>query len=53
MDIGPREIIILAIVVLLLFGSKRVPELAKGIKESIRHVRGAFKDDDSPPNTKG
>jgi sec-independent protein translocase protein TatA len=52
MDIGPREILILAIVVLVMFGSKRIPDLAKGIADTVRQFRGAFKDDDSPTSTK-
>jgi Sec-independent protein translocase protein TatA len=53
MDIGSREVVILAIAFFLLFGSKSVPTLAKGIKKSVRHVRDALKDDDiSPPLTK-
>lgn len=43
MEIGLKEILILAVVLLVLFGSSKIPELAKGIAESIRHVRDAFK----------
>ncbi len=41
--IGTKEIIIIAIVLLLLFGSKKVPELAKNIADAIRQVGDAFK----------
>ncbi len=44
--LGTRELIILAVVLLLLFGAKRIPELAKSIVEAVRHLRGAFKDED-------
>jgi sec-independent protein translocase protein TatA len=47
---GTKEIIIVAAVIVLLFGSKKVPELAKGIGEAIRHIRGGFKDDNSNQN---
>ena len=43
-DIGSKEIIIIAILIILLFGAKKIPELTKGIAESIRHLRGSFKD---------
>lgn len=43
-DIGTTEIIIIAVVIVLLFGSKKIPELAKGLGEGIRHLRNAFKD---------
>lgn len=52
MDIGPREILILAIIILVLFGSKRIPDLAKSITESVRSIRGAFKDEPSSQITK-
>jgi sec-independent protein translocase protein TatA len=44
--LGTKEIIIIAAVIVLLFGAKKVPELAKGIGEAIRHIRGGFKDVD-------
>lgn len=42
--IGSTEIIIVAVVLLLLFGGKKLPELAKGIGEAIREFRKSFKD---------
>ncbi len=38
-NIGTPEIIIIAIVVILLFGGKKIPEFFKGIGESIREFR--------------
>lgn len=46
-DIGTKEIVIIAVVLLLLFGPKKIPELAKAIGDSIKSVRNAFKKDDS------
>ncbi len=45
--LGTREIVILAVVLLVLFGSKKIPELAKSIVEAVRHLKGAFKDEDT------
>jgi TatA/E family protein of Tat protein translocase len=45
--LGTREIIIIAVVVVLLFGSKKIPELTKSIADAVRHLMGAFKDVDS------
>lgn len=42
--LGTKEIVILAVVLVLLFGTKKIPELAKSITEAIRHLRGAFRD---------
>ncbi len=44
--LGAKEIVIIAVVLVLLFGSKKIPELAKGITDAIKHLRGAFKDAD-------
>ena len=41
--LGTKEIVILAVAGILLFGTKRIPELAKGIVEAINHFRNAFK----------
>jgi sec-independent protein translocase protein TatA len=50
--LGTKEIIILAVILVLLFGSKKIPELTKSIVEAIRNLRGAFSDDDSHNNKK-
>lgn len=39
---GGWEWIIIALVVLLLFGAKRLPELAKGLGQGIREFKGAM-----------
>lgn len=44
--LGTREIVLIVVVIVLLFGSRQLPALARGITESIRHLRSAFKDDD-------
>jgi sec-independent protein translocase protein TatA len=38
-NIGGGELIILLVIVLLLFGAKRLPELAKGLGTGIREFR--------------
>lgn len=45
-NLGTKELIIIAIVVVLLFGAKKIPELTKAVADSIRHIRGASKDGD-------
>ena len=44
--IGTTEIIVIAIVILVLFGGKKLPELVKGIAAAIKEFRHAFKDKD-------
>ena len=47
MRIGPLgiwEILIILVVVLLIFGPRRLPEMAKGIGQSVREFRKGIKD---------
>lgn len=42
-NIGAPEFIIVALVVVVLFGSKKIPEFMKGIGEAIKEFRNASK----------
>lgn len=42
---GTTEIIVVAVVLLVLFGGKKLPELAHGIAEAIKEFRKAFTGD--------
>lgn len=61
MRIGPLgifEILLILVVVLLIFGPKRLPEMAKGIGQSVREFRKGVKDirndiEDDVQGTKG
>jgi len=44
LGLGPREIVIVAAILVLLFGAKKIPELARGMGEAIRHIRKGFSD---------
>ena len=37
MNLGPTEILIIAFVVLLLFGGKKIPELMKGLGKGVKN----------------
>jgi len=41
---GMQEMMLVMVVVLLLFGSKRLPDLARGIGKSMREFRKAAED---------
>jgi TatA/E family protein of Tat protein translocase len=41
--LGTREIIIIAVIIILLFGSKKIPELAKNLVEAVKNLTGIFK----------
>jgi sec-independent protein translocase protein TatA len=43
---SPMDILVVVIVFVLLFGGKKIPELAKGLGEGIKHFKSAIKDDD-------
>jgi len=43
-NIGGPEAILLALMFLLFFGAKKLPELAKGVGDSIREVKKATKE---------
>ena len=44
---GLTEIIILFLIILILFGAKRIPDLFKAIGSSIKGFKKEIKDDDS------
>lgn len=39
------EIIIIAVILLVLFGGKKLPELGKGLGDSIKEFKKSLKDD--------
>lgn len=40
-SLGPSELIIIALIVLLLFGGKKIPELMRGMGKGIREFNNA------------
>jgi sec-independent protein translocase protein TatA len=52
MDIGWPEILIIAAVILVLFGSKKLPDAARSLGRSMRILKTEIKDlhDDDKPN---
>jgi sec-independent protein translocase protein TatA len=54
MDIGWPEILIIAVVILVLFGSKKLPDAARSLGRSMRILKSEVKgmhDDDPAPAT--
>jgi sec-independent protein translocase protein TatA len=45
-SIGFPELVVILIVAMLLFGGKKIPEVAKGLGAGIRNFREALKGDD-------
>ena len=44
--LGTREIIIVAGILVLLFGSKKIADLARSVAEAVKILRGSFSDDE-------
>ena len=44
--LGVPELVIIAILVLFLFGGKKLPEMGKGIGEGIRNFKKSIKGDE-------
>ena len=44
-NIGLTEIIVVAVIVLALFGAKKLPELVRGVAKAIKEFRSASKND--------
>jgi len=49
--LGTGEIILLIVIILLLFGAKRIPDLARGIGKGIREFKDA-RNGDEPKDDK-
>ncbi len=45
------ELLVIALVILLLFGGKKIPELAKGLGSGIKNFKKAVKDDENIAST--
>jgi sec-independent protein translocase protein TatA len=43
---GAAEILLILLIVVLLFGARRIPELARGLGEGIRNFRSSVKEED-------
>ncbi len=49
--IGTTEIVVVAVVLLVIFGPKKLPELAKGITQAIKEVSSAMKGEEKEKKT--
>ena len=47
--IGPQELFIILLIVLLLFGGRKIPEIARGIGRGMREFRKARDEIDQEP----
>lgn len=50
-SLGSQEIIIIALVILLLFGGKKIPELMRGLGKGVSQFKKGMKDIEDEINT--
>ncbi len=50
--LGATEIIVILVIVLLLFGGKKIPELMKGLGTGIKEFKDAAKGDENATSKK-
>jgi sec-independent protein translocase protein TatA len=51
-SIGLPELMVILVVAVLLFGGKKIPEVAKGLGEGIRNFKTSLKGEEHPPDEK-
>ena len=51
-SLGPMEIILIVLVIVLLFGAKKIPELMKGLGSGIKEFKKASNVDDDETEIK-
>lgn len=44
--VGPWQVVLIVLVVLLLFGGRKIPELMKGLGGGVKEFKKAVKDDE-------
>ena len=49
---GPTQIILIVLVVLLLFGGRKIPELMRGLGSGIKEFKNASKEDEDNSDAK-
>ena len=50
--LGMQEIIVIALIILLLFGGKKIPELMKGLGKGVKSFKDGMKEEASPDPSK-
>lgn len=51
-NLGATEILLILLVVVLLFGGRKIPELMKGIGQGMKEFKKASRLDDEPDKSK-
>ena len=51
-NLGPMELIIILVIVILIFGVNKIPKLGKGLGEGIRNFKASLKEGQEGPQHK-
>ena len=46
-NLGPMELLLILVIVLVIFGASRLPQLGKGLGEGIRNFKQSMKEGES------
>jgi sec-independent protein translocase protein TatA len=49
--VGPWQIVLIVVIVLLLFGGKKIPELMKGLGQGMKEFKNAVKENPDEKET--
>lgn len=49
MGLGTQEILVIALIILLLFGGKKIPELMKGLGKGVKSFKDGMNGTDEDP----
>lgn len=50
--VGPMQLLVILLIVLLIFGPAKLPELGKALGKTIRGFKAAMNDDEAEPPAK-
>jgi sec-independent protein translocase protein TatA len=51
MPIGFQELLVILLIVIIIFGASKLPQLGKGLGEGIRNFKKGLKGDEPPANS--
>jgi sec-independent protein translocase protein TatA len=51
-SLGVPELLIILVIVLIVFGANKLPQLGKGLGQGLRNFKDSVKSEDAPPADK-
>ncbi|MBK8230076.1 MAG: twin-arginine translocase TatA/TatE family subunit [Candidatus Eisenbacteria bacterium] len=48
-NLGFREILVILLIIVILFGAKRIPELMRGMGQGVKEFKSGMRDGESAP----